>query len=489
MQSLERASTVTFVLCCGASAPDPKLMYSEGDAVSTPKGPGRVLKVSGVTVRVEFADGKSTWVQFRDCQLMAKAGDTAALTSPAPAADKSAADKAAAEKAAADKAAADKVAAEKVAAEKAVADKAAAEKAAADKAAAEKAAAQKAAAEKAATEKAAAEKAATDKAVAEKAVAEKASREAAASEDQFASLAAAIDAEEQQALQALDAEFEGKCTSLRKAFDEKRKAKADADRLQAEAKAVADAKAAPAPAPAPTPSSASVDPLAAYSATVVLLYTPMTRDQLATVATRKIATQLQGLRVPFSEVDGTQVEHKDVRAALWKAAGAKPGTYPILYSGLTGFVTQGDALQDLLDSGELSMKLIGHAGSAPPVPPTPTPAAPAATEPPRVEMMISAPTAKRLLEVSTRLTSLCGVAIAPVLAGAEVVADMLTFVDAAVTSSEIAADALVLGHLTARLERATAHLGAPPPRSAAPPAGRSAALESLVLRLEGAVGA
>ena len=346
-------------------------MYSEGDAVSTPKGPGRVLKVSGVTVRVEFADGKSTWVQFRDCQLMAKAGDTAALTSPAPAADKSAADKAAAEKAAADKAAADKVAAEKVAAEKAVADKAAAEKAAADKAAAEKAAAQKAAAEKAATEKAAAEKAATDKAVAEKAVAEKASREAAASEDQFASLAAAIDAEEQQALQALDAEFEGKCTSLRKAFDEKRKAKADADRLQAEAKAVADAKAAPAPAPAPTPSSASVDPLAAYSATVVLLYTPMTRDQLATVATRKIATQLQGLRVPFSEVDGTQVEHKDVRAALWKAAGAKPGTYPILYSGLTGFVTQGDALQDLLDSGELSMKLIGHAGSAPPVPPTP----------------------------------------------------------------------------------------------------------------------
>ena len=470
-------------------------MYREGDAVSTPKGPGRVLKVSGVTVRVEFADGKSTWVQFRDCQLMAKAGDTAALTSPAPAADKSAADKAAAEKAAADKAAADKVAAEKVAAEKAVADKAAAEKAAADKAAAEKAAAQKAAAEKAATEKAAAEKAATDKAVAEKAVAEKASREAAASEDQFASLAAAIDAEEQQALQALDAEFEGKCTSLRKAFDEKRKAKADADRLQAEAKAVADAKAAPAPAPAPvpapapTPSSASVDPLSAYSATVVLLYTPMTRDQLATVATRKIATQLQGLRVPFSEVDGTQVEHKDVRAALWKAAGAKPGTYPILYSGLTGFVTQGDALQDLLDSGELSMKLIGHAGSAPLVPPTPTPAASAATEPPRVEMMISAPTAKRLLEVSTRLTSLCGVAIAPVLAGAEVVADMLTFVDAAVTSSEIAADALVLGHLTARLERATAHLGAPPPRSAAPPAGRSAALESLVLRLEGAVGA
>ena len=470
-------------------------MYREGDAVSTPKGPGRVLKVSGVTVRVEFADGKSTWVQFRDCQLMAKAGDTAALTSPAPAADKSAADKAAAEKAAADKAAADKVAAEKVAAEKAVADKAAAEKAAADKAAAEKAAAQKAAAEKAATEKAAAEKAATDKAVAEKAVAEKASREAAASEDQFASLAAAIDAEEQQALQALDAEFEGKCTSLRKAFDEKRKAKADADRLQAEAKAVADAKAAPAPAPAPvpapapTPSSASVDPLSAYSATVVLLYTPMTRDQLATVATRKIATQLQGLRVPFSEVDGTQVEHKDVRAALWKAAGAKPGTYPILYSGLTGFVTQGDALQDLLDSGELSMKLIGHAGSAPLVPPTPTPAAPAATEPPRVEMMISAPTAKRLLEVSTRLTSLCGVAIAPVLAGAEVVADMLTSVDAAVTSSEIAADALVLGHLTARLERATAHLGAPPPRSAAPPAGRSAALESLVLRLEGAVGA
>jgi hypothetical protein len=234
----------------------------------------------------------------------------------------------------------------------------------------------------------------------------------------------------------------------------------------------------------------------------------MTRDQLATVATRKMATQLQGLRVPFLEVDGTQVEHKDVRAALWKAAGAKPGTYPILYSGLTGFVTQGDALQDLLDSGVLSMKLIGHAGSAPPVPPTPTPATPAATttpalptlmtptpaasaaaEPPRGEMMISAPTAKRLFEVSTRLTSLCGVALAPLLAEAEVVADILASVYAAVTSSEIAADAIVLGHLTARLERATAHLGTPPPRCAALPAGRSAALESLVLRLEGAVGA
>jgi hypothetical protein len=104
-------------------------------------------------------------------------------------------------------------------------------------------------------------------------------------------------------------------------------------------------------------------------------------------------------------------------------------------------------------------------------------------------MMISAPTAKPLFEMSTRLTSLCGVALAPLLAEAEVVADMLASVDAAVTSSEIAADAIVLGHLTARLERATAHLGTPPPRSAALPAGRSAALESLVLRLEGAVGA
>jgi hypothetical protein len=91
---------------------------------------------------------------------------------------------------------------------------------------------------------------------------------------------------------------------------------------------------------------------------VVLLYTPMTRDQLATVATRKIIMQL---RIPFVEVDGTQPESKLIRSAIWEAAGAKPGTYPIIYSGLTHFVAHGDSLLDLSVGSELVMALTGLA--------------------------------------------------------------------------------------------------------------------------------
>ena len=113
-------------------------------------------------------------------------------------------------------------------------------------------------------------------------------------------------------------------------------------------------------APAPTT-------LAAYRGKCVVLYTSMTRDQLATVATRKIVTQLEGMGVPFAQLDGSAPENKDVRSELWSMAAAKPGTYPIVYSSATGFVCKGEELQGLIDSGNLSAKL-GVSSASPPQP-------------------------------------------------------------------------------------------------------------------------
>ena len=110
---------------------------------------------------------------------------------------------------------------------------------------------------------------------------------------------------------------------------------------------------ASAPAPPPPPSSDSGDPLAGYGETVVVLFTSMSRDQLATVATRKVVTQLQGFGMPYVELDGTDPNNKAVRTALWSKAGASPGTYPIIYVGSTGFTCKGDEVQDLIDDGTL----------------------------------------------------------------------------------------------------------------------------------------
>ena len=66
-----------------------------------------------------------------------------------------------------------------------------------------------------------------------------------------------------------------------------------------------------------TSGGSSADPLASYSNAVVLLYTSMTRDQIATVATRKVITQLKSLKVPYVELDGTDPNNKAVRTALW----------------------------------------------------------------------------------------------------------------------------------------------------------------------------
>ena len=92
------------------------------------------------------------------------------------------------------------------------------------------------------------------------------------------------------------------------------------------------------------------DPLSAYGDKVVVLYTPMTRNQLATVATRRVVTQLKALSIPYVELDGTDLDNKLVRAALWAKADASAGTYPILYVGSTGFTCKGDEVQDLIDA-------------------------------------------------------------------------------------------------------------------------------------------
>ena len=48
--------------------------------------------------------------------------------------------------------------------------------------------------------------------------------------------------------------------------------------------------------------------------------------------------------------DGTDLDNKLVRAALWAKADASAGTYPILYVGSTGFTCKGDEVQDLIDA-------------------------------------------------------------------------------------------------------------------------------------------
>jgi hypothetical protein len=110
--------------------------------------------------------------------------------------------------------------------------------------------------------------------------------------------------------------------------------------------------AAPAPPTGPPPAG-----LEALNEKVVVLYTPMTRDQLATVATRKIVTQLEGLGVAFEQLDGMGEKNKELRKALWAHAGAKPGTYPILYVGSSRFACTGEDVQALIDSGDLAKKL------------------------------------------------------------------------------------------------------------------------------------
>ena len=63
-----------------------------------------------------------------------------------------------------------------------------------------------------------------------------------------------------------------------------------------------------------------------------------------------MVTQLKALSIPYVELDGTDLDNKLVRAALWAKADASAGTYPILYVGSTGFTCKGDEVQDLIDA-------------------------------------------------------------------------------------------------------------------------------------------
>ena len=184
----------------------------------------------------------------------------------------------------------------------------------------------------------------------------------------------------------------GRMESLMATVDESDFAKERPPSARGRAKKTAKA-ATPPPAPAPStatpapsePTTAAVDggsaadPLARYANTTVVMHTSMTRDQLATVATRKIVTQLVGLGVEFVQLDGMDPENKEVRKALWSKADAKPGTYPILYVGATGYTCKGEEVQDLIDGGELA-KVLGVAtprrsiSAPPPAPPPPAPA-------------------------------------------------------------------------------------------------------------------
>ena len=208
------------------------------------------------------------------------------------------------------------------------------------------------------------------------------------------------------------------------------------------------------------------------------------------MATRKIVTQLEGMQVSFHQLDGTVPDNRDVRNALWTLAGAKPGTYPIIYGGQTGFVCQGDALQDLIDSGELAGKLVAakpSEGTAGPVHVSAPTAAPPVTAP------VSTSSVSRLAEVDARLTKLAGLqpCSAAAAAGPSAAGVLVDDLAAMVTSLEDATAHLMLhklDELTGRLEQATRRLTTASPSGSPCAAGDMAAqLEAIVLRMEAAL--
>lgn len=104
--------------------------------------------------------------------------------------------------------------------------------------------------------------------------------------------------------------------------------------------------------------------LQSYGDQILVLYTPMTRDQLATVTTRRLMTHLEGLSIPHVRLDGTDPSNKAVRSSLWVAAKAQAGAYPVLYIGSSGEAFHGDEVQALIDTGELVNKLRVRGGLA-----------------------------------------------------------------------------------------------------------------------------
>ena len=85
--------------------------------------------------------------------------------------------------------------------------------------------------------------------------------------------------------------------------------------------------------------------LDAYADKLVYLCSAQASQQLIIVAQRKIETQLEGLKMEYSSVDGMLPENKEARGEIWKLCEAKPGTYPIILNMKTKQFWHGDELQ------------------------------------------------------------------------------------------------------------------------------------------------
>mmetsp|Transcript_7136 Transcript_7136/g.18461 ORF Transcript_7136/g.18461 Transcript_7136/m.18461 type:complete len:116 (+) Transcript_7136:17-364(+) len=97
--------------------------------------------------------------------------------------------------------------------------------------------------------------------------------------------------------------------------------------------------------------------LDSFSGKCVLLMSGQSSNQLTIVAQRKIETQLEGLGIEYTKVDGMEPDNKEARAALWAKADAKPGTYPIVFNMQSGKYWYGDDLQVALDDSALGSAL------------------------------------------------------------------------------------------------------------------------------------
>ena len=98
--------------------------------------------------------------------------------------------------------------------------------------------------------------------------------------------------------------------------------------------------------------------LEAHAGEVLFLYTDGARDQLAVVAIRKIPTQLDGLKIPYTKIDGMDPANKDLRKAMWTVGKKKPGTYPVVFIGST-YICDGEDSQEQIDCGSFISKFDG----------------------------------------------------------------------------------------------------------------------------------
>ena len=102
------------------------------------------------------------------------------------------------------------------------------------------------------------------------------------------------------------------------------------------------------------PNATAEDPLAAYRGQCIVLYTSYASNMLFEVAWRKLETQIQGMGLKYTAVDGAAPDAKAVRSVLWAISNDRsyPQVFACRHGGACEFVGGASEMQALFDSGE-----------------------------------------------------------------------------------------------------------------------------------------